>query len=637
MSQLNSRLFFYAFALVAIALYWSGLKGPFVFDDPFNLDPLGLWLSGQASAMETIFGNQSGLLGRPVSMASFWFSAATGGLRPFPFKFGNLLLHIACAALAWQVVRRMLARDAKLAPHADKIAVAVAALWLVHPLHVSTVLYAVQRMAQLSAFFTLAALWAYLSARTRLENGETRAAAIGLFLWFPLMLALGAFSKENAVVAPALCLVLEIAYFQNPRTRPALLKLFYAGFLLLPVIAGALLILRHPEHFLVGYEARDFTLVERLLSQSRALMQYIAQIFWPRGALMGVYTDDFPISYGLLSPATTLASLLALAAISAAAIAFRRKAPSFFAGWFFYLVAQGVESTVLPLELYFEHRNYLPSIGLLMAVAGLKDLLPANGWFERRAYRLAAPAVLVVAAAAGYSWVTWNQVQIWRDASSLTRNAIAQHPRSPRAIVAMASLAMDEGDFPQARSLLKRYTDDPVLGRRSSGYISTIAVSCWENKGGDAADLDRAAAKFTAPVRLQDALAYRYLLELVDQQHCGPKIDNARIAASLEKVLQAASKQDETSKPKWLLRAVAATAYTRSGNWVRAQEHLQLAWTRAADPAVGGLLARVYIHNGRKQDAIRTLNEVEARVRSFERIAGSELDDIRALIGKMPG
>lgn len=636
MSQLNTRLFFYAFALATIALYWTGLKGPFVFDDPFNLDPLGLWLSGQASALETIFGNQSGLLGRPVSMASFWFSAATGGLRPFPFKFGNLLLHIACAALAWQVLRRMLSRDEKLAPHADKIAIAVAGLWLLHPLHVSTVLYAVQRMAQLSAFFTLAALWAYLSARTRLENGENRAAAIRLFLWFPLMLALGAFSKENAVVAPALCLVLEIAYFQNPRSRPALLKLFYAAFLLLPAIAGALLILRHPEHFLVGYEARDFTLIERLLSQSRALMQYIAQIFWPRGALMGVYTDDFAISHGLLTPATTLASLLALAAISAAAIAFRRRAPSFFAGWFFYLVAQGVESTVLPLELYFEHRNYLPSIGLLMAVAGLKDLLPASWRFDRPAYRVAVPAVFVIAAA-GFSWVTWNQVQIWRDASSLTHNAIAQHPRSPRAIVAMASLAMDEGDFPQARSLLKRYTDDPVLGRRSSGYISTIAVSCWENKGGDPAELDRAAAKFTAPVRLQDALAYRYLLDIVEQQHCDAKIDNARIAASLEKILQAAAKQDETSKPKWLLRTVLATAYTRSGDWNRAQQQLELAWTRAADPAVGGFLARVYVHNGRKQDAIRTLNEVEARVRSFERVARSELDDIRSMIDKMPG
>ncbi|WP_074862700.1 hypothetical protein [Lysobacter enzymogenes] len=635
MSQLNSRLFFYAFALLAIALYWSGLKGPFVFDDPLNLEPLDQWLSGQANALEIVFGNQSGMLGRPVSMASFWFSAATGGLRPFPFKFGNLLLHIACAALAWQVARRMLARDEKLAPHAEKIAVAVAALWLIHPINVSTVLYAVQRMAQLSAFFTLAALWVYLSARVRLENGETRAAALRLFLWFPLMLALGAFSKENAVVAPALCLVLEIAYFRNPSSRPALIKLFYAALLLLPAIAGTLLILRHPEHFLVGYEARDFTLVERLLSQSRALMQYIAQIFWPRGAVMGVYTDDFPISHGLLSPATTLASLLALAAISTAAIAFRRRAPSFFAGWFFYLVAQGVESTVLPLELYFEHRNYLPSIGLLVAVAGLKDLLPARWRFDRPAYRIALPAAFLIAAG-GFSWVTWNQVQIWRSEDSLTRNAIAQHPHSQRAIISAASLAMKGGDFAQARALLKRYTDDPILSHRATGYISTIAASCWENKSGDPAELDRAAAHFAAPVRLQDSLSFRYLLEMVDQGTCGTRVDNARIAAAIDKILQMASRQDETSKPKWLLRIIAATAYTRSGDWIRAQEHARLAWNRAADPAVGGLLARIYIHNGHKQDAIRTLAEVEARVRGFERVAQGELEEIRGLIAKMP-
>ena len=110
----------------------------------------------------------------------------------------------------------------------------------------------------------------------------------------------------------------------------------------------------------------------------------------------------------------------------------------------------------------------------------------------------------------------------------------------------------------------------------------------------------------------------------------------ARIAATLEKVLRAASKQDETSKPKWLLRVITATAYTRSGDWVRAQEHAKLAWTRAADPAVGGLLTRIYIHNGHKQDAIRTLGEVEARVRSFEWVARAELDEIHGLIEKMP-
>src|SRR5262249_37581770 len=136
-----------------------------MFDDLPNLNPVESWLAGQMSWQSVMLDNQSGMLGRPVSMASFLLSAELWGHNPFSYKLGNLIVHLACGLLGWQVVRRLLALDPRLAARADLLATVVAGLWLLHPINVSTVLYSVQRMAQLSTLFVLASLWAYLAAR----------------------------------------------------------------------------------------------------------------------------------------------------------------------------------------------------------------------------------------------------------------------------------------------------------------------------------------------------------------------------------------------------------------------------------------------------------------------------------------
>src|SRR5690606_27089405 len=127
------------------------------------------------------------LLARPVSMASFMLSAwLGGGIEAFPFKLGNLIVHLLCGVLGWWILRRLLQLDARLAQRADTWALFAAAIWLVHPLQVSTVLYVVQRMAQLATLFTLASVAVYLIARQQLDDRRTWQSRAGLFLLFPL-------------------------------------------------------------------------------------------------------------------------------------------------------------------------------------------------------------------------------------------------------------------------------------------------------------------------------------------------------------------------------------------------------------------------------------------------------------------
>ncbi|RYH21168.1 MAG: hypothetical protein EON54_25775, partial [Alcaligenaceae bacterium] len=275
----------------------------------------------------------------------------------------------------------------------------IAAIWLLHPLHASTVLYAVQRMAQLSALFTLGAVCVFLVARQQLVDGPTRAAQLNLFVSFPLLVFLGVLSKQNAAVAPAICLVLELAYFGKNSRPGATVRNFFAVFLALPAFAVAGILLLAPRILLATYDEWDFTLAERLLTQPRALIDYIGMLLLPRGLQMGLYTDDFAISHDLFSPLSTLWCILTLAWISVLAVVMRKRAPSVFAGWFFFLAAHSIESGFLPLELYYEHRNYLPAFGLFLAMVGLLALVPA---FKTN---VLAPRKLGLLAAGGMSLV----------------------------------------------------------------------------------------------------------------------------------------------------------------------------------------------------------------------------------------
>ena len=183
-------------ALTAL-VYVPGLTGPFVFDDTPNLRPLQDWLNGVASWKEVLLGNRSGLLGRPLSMLTFIFNAKLFGMAPFSFKLTNLVIHLACGGLIYSLLHKLLSRDSQLAQHAAWVALAITTVWLLHPLQVSTVLYIVQRMAQLSTLFIVLALLAYVRGREALEQRRLRTGFAMLFVAAPAITMLGFLCKTQ--------------------------------------------------------------------------------------------------------------------------------------------------------------------------------------------------------------------------------------------------------------------------------------------------------------------------------------------------------------------------------------------------------------------------------------------------------
>jgi hypothetical protein len=153
---------------------------------------------------------------------------------------------------------------------------------------------------------------------------------------------------------------------------------------------------------------------------------------------MGFFHDDIPVSRGLWSPVTTALSLLAWACVMGAALWWRRKSPLLLFAMLFYLVAHSVESSILPLELVFEHRNYLPSVGvaILAAFAMLQFFMRFN---QQRLW-IALCAMLGILAT-----LLFVRTHAWSDEMTLARFNVVNHPNSARA------------NFFYANALFKRF------------------------------------------------------------------------------------------------------------------------------------------------------------------------------------
>jgi hypothetical protein len=341
------------------------LNGPFVLDDHVNLAPIWAWLQGQMDAWTAITQNHSGPTGRPLAYLSFLANAAVGGMSPFGFKLLNLMLHLVATGMAVIVIRR--AADEDVVPWPIAMVLAVAVLWAINPLHVSTVMYVVQRMALLAAIAILGTVALYLQARHVLDRDPRRGRLL-LFAAIPAVTLAGVLAKETAILAPLLCAAAEVTLFRNATPRREV-RLFFALFLWLPLVAGLVLFFYAPARLIGGYAGREFTLEQRLLTQPRALAEHAARFLFPIDG--GLYRDGYRYSTSLLTPPTTLASILLWSTLAMVALSVRTRAPLFAFGIAWFLIAHALEAGPTALELYFEHRNYLPSLGLVIALAAL--------------------------------------------------------------------------------------------------------------------------------------------------------------------------------------------------------------------------------------------------------------------------
>lgn len=369
--------------IATFAAYYPGTEGPYLLDD------LPVLQNNPAFSPEIL--NQYGVapaaysflngFNRPLSMLSFALNyQQAGNIAPYSIKLTNILLHLLMGSLLYSLGRRLYTPlivnwQGRVPDEGESrvVALLAVALWMLHPLHVSTVLYAVQRMALLSSLFISMGLLLYLEGRQQLIDGK-KTGLLWLLASFGLAGTAAVMSKENGalIVFYALLIELGIFRFQIAETLPRYVRSIVVAIPVLPSVVLAGLILRYlfmPESF----ATRDFTAWERLLTESRVLIFYLSELFYPDIERMGLFWGGELPSRGLFQPIQTLFSvtvLVALLLLSLWGVWKRRFIPFAFAILWF-LFGHAMESTVLPLELVFEHRNYFASFGLALWVAWL--------------------------------------------------------------------------------------------------------------------------------------------------------------------------------------------------------------------------------------------------------------------------
>ena len=403
-------------------VYLPGLGGGFAFDDYHTivdnptLDIQTLSWDGLLDAAMSGIG--TGPLARPLAMLSFAANRSVAGLTPGPYKLTNLAIHALNALLVFGLLRLWLPH---LAPHAPAAcAWLIAAVWALHPINLTAVLYVVQRMTSLSATFALLALALYTGARLRQLLGVRIPARWPLAVALCVVLAL--LCKETALVLPLYGLLIEVyvlASLRAPLTTRARITLACTAATMF--VGGAWYYLHSVAP---GYGGREFTLGERLWSEARVMWAYLRLLIVPAPGAYALFHDDLLLSRGWLAPISTLLSVLSLLAVSVLVVMRRARQPYLAFGWAWFLVGHLLEGSVVPLELMHEHRNYLPGLGIVtLLVLALADTL---------ALRPAARRICAALALAILATVTALRASLWADPVLQIETELAHHPRSPR-------------------------------------------------------------------------------------------------------------------------------------------------------------------------------------------------------------
>jgi len=392
-------------------------------------------------------------------------------------------------------------------------------------------------MALLAATFVLAGLVLFVVGRERLERGQAWQGYLLIWLSYLVGAGLGIFSKENAALFVLMTPLLAWLCFNNKSVAavqgPAkpvpvawLLKLTLALPALLLIVAIAS---RWPS-FAEQYQTfRDFTLSERLFSQFRALGYYLWRYLLPGVGYIGIYADGFEKSLSLLQPLSTLLWMLGHVGIITAAILLRQRWPMLTLGVLFYYVAHALESSVVPLELFFEHRNYLPSMLLLLGLLHLPKL----------AKKEAIIALMVLLASLGLLRL---QAGYWGSEPLLKAVMMAENPKSERAVISYGQYLQSRGQNEEVLALFRDYASQHQAGVEVALNAAGVACSMGQDNEKDVANLRSSAEKYRGKA---DFVAGRMpvLARLVASGQC-QSLTMADLEAFLERYVTAFPRDD---------------------------------------------------------------------------------------------
>lgn len=326
------------------------------------------------------YGLKDSQVSRPVSYLSFAANHYFHGLNVFGYHIINFLIHLFSSVFLFLFIFNTLKLPLlkrKYQNHAYSISLLATIFWAIHPIHVTAVTYIVQRMASMAGLFYIASMYFYLKFRTSetsLKYGHA------FFCIGFATLAIG--TKENAAMLPVSIFLYDLFFIQG-LTWDNIRKNTKIVIITVIILIGIVLLLSDLSSIFStsGYTNRPFTMVERLFTEPRVILFYISLLFYPVTSRLTL-VHDIEISKGLLDPWTTLASILVIVFLVVLSLMKSKRWPLLAYCILFFFINHFIEGSFIPLELIYEHRNYIPSMLFFVPIA--VGLIASMEYFRSR-------------------------------------------------------------------------------------------------------------------------------------------------------------------------------------------------------------------------------------------------------------
>ncbi|CAK8714465.1 hypothetical protein GCAAIG_03820 [Candidatus Electronema halotolerans] len=584
---------FFLLCFLICLVYFNTLNSSWHFDDEPNIllnSSLHLTDFYLKSLADTLISHpdwSNPKLYRPISCFTFALNWYFGQDDPTGYHIVNISIHIITAFFLFLVllqIMRLTDVTKEGEPKNYFIALLGAALWAAAPIQTQAVTYIVQRMASLAAMFTILAIYSYLKARTE-KNIRWAAICVLFFL-------AGIGSKENAVILPASLLLLEFSFFSHHISKQKIgwiavtsFVALLAGFFAMHFLFGKnLLNIFDPSRLIDSYEARSFTLSERILTEPRIVLMYISQIFVPLVSRLSL-VHDIQVSTSLFTPWTTLPAIATIFTLIALSVIFLKKYPLFAFPVLFFFLNHTVESTILPLELIFEHRNYLPSFFLFLPISLLiaQAIYIPNRLSSVGRFAIIAGTVCFMIIS-GHATYTRNLA--WADEGTLWTDGIRKAPSSPRAAGFLGRWYQKHGQYKKAYYYFKQSLDKSYLAPTPSASrfaaVQSIGDIHYELK-----QYRAAVSYFTQCLEIKN-----------NNEYCLTKRAESYLQLNLPQKSLHDAEILSTKYPFYSLgKYLAASASYRLGNFSSAQEYMQEIIRKSLDKPKGLYLMGIILFN----------------------------------------
>jgi len=445
-------------SIATFIAYSASLNGTWALDDGFI---------GQFQNISSVLNLRLGY--RKIAYLTFQVNKLIDPFNPLNYRLLNILIHIVNAMLVYRLAFLTLQLPGlknEYGRYAFAVSLVSAAVFALHPININAVTYIVQRMASLATMFVLLAVLSYVSART----SESIERSTGFYAAAAIFVFLGIFSKENGIMAVPLIILYDFFFLQKDLKKSlvqaaigitAVLLALGVSYFFLDLkkqfisIAGTLIGFNQPINA-SGWTAVDvyWTPLQHILTEFRVIARYMFLLFAPLPRFLVFDWWGFPVSTGIANPLSTLTSFLGISAIVSFAVYKRKKLPFLSFGLLWYFIALSLESFIaVGSDLYFEHRNYLPLVGLVFGVTAQ----------VAAAFRGAVPKTKTIwAVACALSIVlcglTFQRNLVWKDSVTLWRDTVDKTKGNLRATIALGNSYLKVSDLNSAR----KYYEDAV-------------------------------------------------------------------------------------------------------------------------------------------------------------------------------